>query len=273
MQRNADHAEIPGKSFLRTHYAPYPEIYLLLEELLSGARAILGEQWVGVYLSGSLASGDFDPQRSDIDFVIVTRGELPAAVVRALEEMHTRLAASASPWAKRLEGAYIPQPSLRRYDPASAIYPSVRVGGSFGIDPQGVDGIIQRSILREQAVSLDGPPLQDLIDPVTPGDLRRASLGILHDWWQPQLQDPHRLLVREYQAYAVLTMCRIIYTLQFATIVSKPVAASWAKQALEEKWAGLIDRALSWQPADGVDDLHATLDFIHATLERTAGKA
>jgi hypothetical protein len=184
--------------------------------------------------------------------------------------MHARLISSDSPWAKRLEGSYIPKQSLRRYDPAAARYPSLRVGGSLGFDQQGIDGIIQRHLLREQGIPIAAPSPRDLIDPVPPEDLRRASLGILHEWWLPQLQDQHRLLEREYQAYAVLTMCRILFTLQFGTIISKPRAARWAQESLGKRWVGLIERALTWQTDDGVDDLSETIEFIRYTLERVA---
>ena len=252
------------------HPTPYPELNALLHELRASVQTILGDRWIGMYLSGSLASGDFDPERSDIDFVIVTDDDLSAGLIQALEDLHTRIAASDSKWAKRLEGPYIAQQALRRYDPAHAQHPSVRVGGGFGIDHQGIDGIIQRFILRERGVVVAGPAPSTLIDPVLPDDLRRASSGILREWWEPQLQDPFRLYVREYQAYAVLTMCRILSTLQYGTIISKPRAARWGKEALGKRWAVLIERALAWQPEDGVDDLNETLEFIRHTLERSS---
>jgi len=52
----------------------YPEVNAVLQELLSGARALLGPRFVGMYLDGSLAIGDFDPGKSDLDFVVVTEG-------------------------------------------------------------------------------------------------------------------------------------------------------------------------------------------------------
>jgi hypothetical protein len=57
---------------------PYPQINAVLQELLSGVRAILGRRLVGMYLDGSLGIGDFDPDKSDLDFVVVTDGELSA---------------------------------------------------------------------------------------------------------------------------------------------------------------------------------------------------
>ena len=54
-------------------WTAYPEIDAVLSQLLSGSRAILGDNLFGFYLFGSLASGGFDEATSDIDFVAVDR--------------------------------------------------------------------------------------------------------------------------------------------------------------------------------------------------------
>jgi predicted nucleotidyltransferase len=54
-----------------------------------------------MYLYGSLATGDFDSQRSDIDFVVVTTDGLPQEMIQDLEAMHGRLTASGLKWATK----------------------------------------------------------------------------------------------------------------------------------------------------------------------------
>ncbi len=247
---------------------PYPDVNAVLHGLLSGVQSILGDHFIGMYVYGSLASGDFNPQSSDIDFLIVTTDELPDEMLPALEAMHARITASGLKWATRLEGDYIPQSALRRYDPAQAWYPHLGMDGHFDVEHHGSDGVIQRLMIREQGVALAGSAPQALIDPVQPDDLRRAALGILLEWWAPMLHDPARLHSSEYQAYAILTMCRALYTLQYSTVVSKSLAARWAQEALGERWAALIQQALAWRHGTQLDDLNETLDFIRYTLER-----
>ncbi len=243
----------------------------MLHLLLANTQRILGDRFVGLYLYGSLASGDFDPCRSDIDFVVVTAIELPGETISALAAMHERIAASGLQWAAKLEGAYIPQATFRRHDPCAA-YPYINEG-HFQAGQEGSDWVIQRHIIREQGVVVAGPAPQDLIDPIQPDDLRRAVLAILREWWAPMLHDPAWLRSHgsEYQAFAVLTMCRALYTLQTGNIVSKPAAARWAQEMLDERWAALIQWALTWQPAVSVNKLAETLDFIQHTLERSEG--
>jgi hypothetical protein len=247
---------------------PYTEVNLVLRELLANARPILGEQFVGMYLYGSLASGDFDPEKSDIDFVFVTRGNLPAETVAQLQGMHARLHADGPRWARKLEGAYLPQSDMRRYDPASVPYPFLNEG-RFYMAPQGSDWVIQRHVLREQGVIVAGPEIRDMIDPVHPDDLRRAVLGALREWWAPILEDPAFIREVEYQAFAVLTMCRALYTLQHGLIASKPVCAGWAKGNLGTQWQDLITWALNWNHGLQPDRKLETLAFVKFTLERS----
>ena len=257
---------------------PYADVNIVLHQLLSSVQAVLGDHFIGLYLYGSLAGGDFDPQRSDIDFVVVTADEIPDEMIPALEALHARLAASGLKWAAlkwaalkwtaKLEGAFLPQQVIRRYDPDDARPRPWINEGRFYLGCQGSDWIIQRHILREQGVVVAGPAPQTLIDPVHPSDIRRAVLGVLHEWWSPMLHDPAWLRRSEYRAYAVLTMCRALYTREYGTVVSKPAAARWAQQALGEPRATLIEQALTWRHESPMDILDETLDFIRYTLER-----
>src|SRR6185312_1194051 len=87
----------------------------ILALLLSSIQDILGDQLVGLYLYGSLSSGDFDPASSDVDFVAVTCGAIAEndPAFEYLREMHERIAASGLPFADHLEGSYIPQVAWR----------------------------------------------------------------------------------------------------------------------------------------------------------------
>ncbi|MBN1660533.1 MAG: DUF4111 domain-containing protein [Anaerolineae bacterium] len=246
----------------------YPEVNGALRALLAGVQSVLGDLVVGLYVHGSLAGGGFEPGRSDIDFCVATSSPLPASLLPSLEAMHVRLAASGRPWVDRLEGSYIPLRALRRYDPADAHHPALRVDGSFDVDHHGVDWIIQLYVMREHGIAVAGPPPRTLIDPIQPDDLRRAALGILHAWWVPQLADHTRLCAAEYQAYAVLTMCRILYTLEHGTVVPKAEAARWARGIVDEPGALLIDLALAWRHRMALDRLEDVLGLIRDTVRR-----
>ena len=245
---------------------PYAEVNAVLRRLLTGVQAVLGKHFIGLYLYGSLASGDFQLGRSDIDFVVVTNDVLPAALLPALEALHSRLAASELAWATRLEGAYLPRDVLRRHDPEGSSYPCFNEG-RFRLERLGPDWVIQRHILREHSVVVAGPDPRPWIDPVTPDDLRRAVRETLQGWWAPMLTNPAWLDRVDYRSFAVLTMCRGLYALEYGAIVSKTAAAQWARGTLGERWSALIDRALAWQygmPFDALSDTLALIEYVVA---------
>jgi len=254
---------------------PYAQVNALLGRLLADAKSILGDYFVGMYLYGSLASGgsnprpkgEFDLQHSDIDFVVVTTDDLPQKTVQGLKAMHARLTASGLPEAAKLEGAYVPRDVLRRHDLQHP--PCVCVNeGRFYQARLGSDWIIQRHVLREQGLVVAGPAPQTLIDPVAPDAVQDAVRGFLREWWAPMLQQPDpRLHGAAYQAYAVLTMCRALYTLHTGRIASKSRAARWAQRALDPRWSGLIEWAKQRgdAPPQPIDEV---LAFIRHTLEQ-----
>jgi predicted nucleotidyltransferase len=242
----------------------YPDVNRVLWRLLGEVRDLLGPRLRGIYLYGSLALGDFTPERSDIDFVAVTDGELPPDLVEALGEMHARLAREEPPWGDELEGSYIPLHLLRRHDPEASLYPSIERGESLRVERHETGGVIQRHLLREHGITLIGPPVRDWIDPVTREDLRREVATSAAEWLEPVGDDPLVLRHRGYQAYTVMTICRMLYTLRHGTVVSKPVAARWAMEELGERWSPLIARALA-------DDMDETRRFIDYALGRVRG--
>lgn len=249
---------------------PYPDVNEVLNLLLSEARSVLDEQFVGMYLYGSLASGDFNPESSDIDFLVVTAGMLDERTIARLEAMHQRLWDSGLKWTTKLEGSYLPRRHLPRYKKTGIAYPTVNEGAFF-VAPHDSDWIIQRHIIREHGVTLAGPDPQSLIDPVSPGAIRGAVLGYLRGWWFPLLKELTCLKSRgsAYHAYAILSMCRSLYALEHGTIVSKSAAAKWAQLKFGGQWQLAIERALSMQVAkEGFDLFDEAAAFIQFALER-----
>jgi hypothetical protein len=251
----------------------HPDVNAVLDVLLSGIQAILADQFVGMYLYGSLSSGDFNPASSDIDFAVVTAGVLPAETVSALEAMHINIWASGTHWAQKLEGAYLTKDLMRRHHPDGPPCPNVNEG-RFLVDRRGSDWVIQRHVIREYGVVVKGPPPKTLIDPVFPEQIRQAVSGVLHEWWFPMLDDPAWL--REhgsgYHAFAVVSMCRVLHALEHGTIVSKPAAAQWTQAQFDGRWNALIEKALAAQSGNGPGFLDETLDFIRFTKEQTESR-
>lgn len=252
---------------------PHPQVNLLLEALLQGVQSVLGSHFIAMYLDGSLAGGDFD-QDSDIDFVVVTDEEITAGQFAALQALHDRLAAVDSIWAIQLEGFYISQQALKRYEPGGGLVPNIERGQGerLKLVPLDQGWQIHRYILRERGITLVGPAPYTMIDQVSAGQLRQAMRFILSEWAAQMLLDPWLLQSRGYQTYTVLSLCRILYTLQQGEVASKRAAARWAQEALGERWVSLIESAWDGRrhpdQRSSPEQVQDTLAFIRFALEK-----
>jgi len=249
--------------------APHPDVNEVLNLLLTNVKEILKDQFVGMYLYGSLSSGDFNPETSDVDFLVVTTDSLSEETIAELKAMHNRTWATSLKRAGKLEGAYVPKELIRKHDPHGTPCPTVNEG-KFYVAELGSDWIIQRHIVRECGVIVEGPDPRTLISFIGPNEIRDAVMGILHEWWFPMLDDPTWLGKHEsnYHGYTVITMCRALHALEHGTIASKPVAIEWAKDELGVQWHTLIEQAVASQYGKHSDFLDETLAFIRFTMEK-----
>jgi hypothetical protein len=261
---------LKGQSASSRRPTPYADLNAVLAELVERARTLLADNFVGAYLQGSFALGDFD-QHSDLDFIVVTHQDIPPDQVPALQAMHEALRAMPSPWASRLEGSYAPKAILRRWstsprdppgeprpddwaDPGASgmaprVYPFLFLGNGERILVRSEHDNTQvvRWILREKGVALAGPPARGLVDPVLPEALReevRALLDRVAAMDEAALTQPMWV-----QAFMALMAGRMLYALSTGRIGSKKGTVAFAARTLEPRFAGLIERA--WREREG----------------------
>jgi predicted nucleotidyltransferase len=253
---------------------PYSDVNAILTELLAGVQRVFGGHLVGMYLDGSLANGDFD-EASDIDFVVVSDEEITGDQFAALYALHEQIAAGVSPWAIQLEGSYLSQHAVRRYNPAYIRYPNLERGEGERLKWALHDEswVTHRYILRNRGITVLGPLPQTLIDPITPDDLQQGMAVVLQGWATQLLKESTPMASPGYQAYIVLSLCRIFYTLRHGDVVSKAVAAQWAIEQLDARWIGLIKHALRTRLSGAWDatpnPVQETCAFIRYALEQS----
>jgi hypothetical protein len=248
---------------------PYPDLNAVLEQLVAGVQAALGETVVAAYLQGSFAIGDFD-QHSDVDFIVVSENELTAGQVEALQVLHPRLYALESPWAQHLEGSYFPKSTLRGAAQAGRPLWYLDHGSRALIRSDHCNTVVVRWVLRHYGVALAGAPPATLIDAIPVEMLRAEIRATMHAWGREIQAQPERYANRFYQTFIVLSYCRMLRDLVVGDTGSKRAGAEWAKANLDPRWAGLIDRAWAGrpdparsvrQPADPAD-FRSTLEFV-----------
>jgi Domain of unknown function (DUF4111)/Nucleotidyltransferase domain len=233
---------------------PYPELRLVLDTFVGGVQDAVETNFVGAYLVGSLATGDFD-QDSDIDFLIVTNEELTDLQVRSLQALHLELHSLGSYPAQHLEGSYMPKDLLNRADQVGTQPLWYIDNGSTTLERSLHDNRWHvRWILRERAIALSGPDPKALVQPVLPEALLSemlVSVEKLRSHFVAEIGKPLGWFnTRFAQSFTVLTCCRMLHTCQLGAVKSKLAAVRWAEQSPHKEWRKLIRQA--WAEREGV---------------------
>ena len=227
---------------IQAHPTPYDDINALLEQLVSNIHTILGDRLVGVYLFGSLVTGDFDRGSSDIDLLAATSADIDEREFEALLAMHNDFATRYAYWAGRIEVLYLSVMGLRTFRTQRSQIAVISPGEPFHIKDAGNDWLINWYTVREKGVALYGPSVETLIAPISKEEYI-ASVRNYVEAWKEYIDESW---ARPSQAYAILTMCRALYAVTCGERVSKKRAALWAEKELPE-WAELIQNALKWR--------------------------
>jgi hypothetical protein len=247
-------------------YAPV-QLAALLKDLTAQLPKILGKNQVGFYLHGSLTRSSFNPKRSDVDCIVVTERDLSDAQFRKLGAWLAQ-AAESNPWVSRLQMLFLIKNEVLTMNARAYLY-------QFGIFKRGrSDGnpIIWLEVMNS-GVTLLGPQPESFVPTITRELLFQAlqrELGYLREEICGKKESEWRN-VASYRAYAVFTVCRILYSSEHGTIVSKQQAAKWAIKNLPEKWNQIIRQAFEVDDAKrrvsiSLSRIKQFIDFAEAQL-------
>src|SRR5438105_3678453 len=137
------------------------QVSALLQELTTQLPLILGRNLIGIYLYGSLTQRAFNPKRSDVDCVVVTKRDLSNAQFRKLDTWLAQ-AAESNPWAARLQILFLIKNKILTMNSKASLY-------QFGLlKRSGSDGnpIIWMNILKSGIV-LFGPRPESFVPVIT----------------------------------------------------------------------------------------------------------
>jgi hypothetical protein len=249
------------------------KVSALLQDLTAHVPVILGRNLVGIYVYGSLTQRAFNPKRSDVDCIVVTQRELSDSKFRKLDAWLAR-AAESNPWAARLQISFLIKDEVLTMNSTGCLYQFGRLKRS------GSDGnpIIWMNVLKSGLV-LFGPPPESFVPAITPEILFQAlkrEVGYLREEISKKPKSEWRN-VPSYRSYAVLTLCRILYSFRKDTIVSKQRAARWAIKHLPEEWSEIILLALETDDPKRSADIalfriEQFIDFVDAQLDPDKGE-
>jgi predicted nucleotidyltransferase len=150
------------------------DVSLVLERLLDG---LVGRRdLVGVYVYGSLVTGDFSPARSDIDVVVMLDHEPDGAAVRGLGKLHAEVARLGGA-AGQLHCLYVATGHASDPDRLCAYWFGDRM-------TQWQMKVMTQAELASAGVALHGPWPPPGIRPVPVADIQAAVLAEVRGYWR-----------------------------------------------------------------------------------------
>lgn len=253
---------------------PYPELRDVLNTFVDEIAAELRENLVGIYLVGSIASGDFDLD-SDIDFLVVTQTELTEANMESLQDIQRKIYEIDCYPAKHLEGSYISISDLNNWDMVGEKKLYYFDNGNTTYEESTHDNQWHvRWILRERGITLTGPDPKTILKPIPVDELlneiKRTMLQV-QKLFADEMDRPLSFFNSRFgQSFTVLTYCRMLHTLHTGTVQSKKAGAKWAKGIVDPQWVHLIEQA--WNEREGVRFMvkitqRAEQTLLYETLE------
>lgn len=253
---------------------PFSDLNIVLQELLTSLSHSLSDYFIGLYLQGSFALGDFD-EHSDCDFIVVVKEEINLVQLEALQDMHSRIFALESRWAQHLEGSYFPRSILKDYRLRGTPLWYLDNGSQRLLRDAHCNTIVVRLTLLQHGVVLAGPSPDQLIDPIPVESFRQEILASMRSWGNQIITNPQEINNRFYQCFAVLHFARMLHDYNTGVPGSKRAGAEWTKAHINPSWAGLIDRAWNGRPVPEISvrtsadpkELKLTIAFVKNILQ------
>ena len=221
----------------------YPEINNILQELLFRMQEELGDKLIGLYLYGSLVWGDFDYDISDIDLVAVLSSDITEKEVSSLDKMHKLFVSDYKEWRDRIEVQYVSIDALKTFKSGSNIMAVISPGEPLHIVDYVEEYLMNFYFVQEQGEVLYGPDFKNFIRPISKQDFLDKIVNDAKKWRTHIENAKHS---RPYQGFAIMTLCRALYTFTYGQQVSKKKAAEWIKTKYPQ-WTDLIDNAFIWR--------------------------
>lgn len=218
------------------------QVNLILDTIVSKYNEILKTNLVGIYLHGSLAMNCFNPDRSDIDFLVVIEEKLEFSTMRELIDVLLQLSENGPK--KGFEMSVIlrndvglfsyPTPFVLHYSDSHKdryMNDSNYICGGFE-DPDLAAHIV---ITIERGLCLCGKPINEVFKPILPKYYIESIINDISTSREDIYGNP---------VYFILNLCRVLCYLKDGVICSKKEGGEWGRTSLPLQYKHIIELAL-----------------------------
>ena len=222
----------------------------IIDDFIAAAREIMEEQLMGIYLHGSLAMGCFNPDKSDIDLIIVIGESITDE--QKMKFMQRVAAINRQAPAKGLEMSIVlrkycspfvyPTPFELHFSPVHLQWfcdkPQDYVQKMKGEDK---DLAAHFMIIRRYGIVLYGEKIENVFAEVPHENYADSIWEDVRDAKEEILQQP---------IYMILNLCRVLAFLKDGLYLSKKEGAKWAIERLPAEYTAVISSALIFYQTD-----------------------
>lgn len=216
----------------------------LLDEIVNKSKIIFKENLTGIYLHGSLAMGCFNPNKSDIDLIIVIRNNITD--IQKLQFMNHIAELNKTAPGKGIELSIVkedycknflyPTPFELHFSNAHLQWfidnPTDYIHKMNGTDK---DLAAHFKIIKKYGIVLQGEAINDVFADVPEKDYVDSIWFDIKEAKEDILEEP---------IYVILNLCRAAAFLKSGLILSKKQGGEWALQNLSTQYHTLISNAV-----------------------------
>ena len=221
-----------------------PQTDSLINGFVERSKEILRDNLVGVYLHGSLVMGCFNPQKSDIDLIVVVDQPLSDSVKRAYMDMVVGYNACGP--AKGIEMSVVlrrvckpfvyPTPFELHFSAGRLKWfeeaPDEYIREMNGTDK---DLAAHFTVINNRGISLCGLPIKDVFSEVPSCDFMDSL------WYDIEGAAEE---ITEYPLYLTLNLARVLAYKEDGLVLSKKEGGEWAIKTLPSEYHPLIADAM-----------------------------
>ena len=244
-----------------------------IESLISALKNALDDDLVGIYLHGSLALGCFNPDRSDIDILVITKQAMTVEMKRDIAELLLQHSLNPAPVEiSFLARAHIapwqyPTPYDFHYseDWREKVEKELKHGKwkKWNDEPKtDKDLAAHITVTRARGVALHGKSIAEIFPAVPEEDYIDSLVEDFH--WARQRMSQH-------PTNFILNSCRVLAYLLDRQILSKDEAGQWALNLVAEEFRETVNHALEAYRGNRRDEdfaKHAMMEFAGHMAER-----
>ena len=217
---------------------------ILLEKFVQRSKYILKDDLVGIYLHGSAVMGCFNPDKSDVDLIIVIKKPITDEVKRKF--MENVLEVHRKGPAKGIEMSVVTADVCKPfvYPTPYELHFSIGHIDRYEEDPDGYiremngtdkDLAAHFTVITNRGVCLYGPPIEEVFAKV-PEECYMDSIRFDIENAEEEIE--------EYPLYLTLNLCRVLAYKEERLVCSKKEGGEWALENIPEEYSPLVKNAL-----------------------------